>query len=153
MASSPYPGPAKSSFHLHHIGIAVRSIDTARKFYEKLGLSIQRGEVIPHEQVRTAMLQTGEGTLELLEPTEPNSPIGRFLERRGEGIHHLALEVQDIEAAFRQLKDQGVRLVHQEVRAGADGHHYFFIHPSATGGVLLEILESREKQESSKKVE
>lgn len=130
---------------LHHIGIAVRSIDSVRNFYEKLGLPIECEETVPHEQVKVASVRVGESLLELLEPTQQDSPVGRFLEKRGEGVHHLALQVQNIEATLQQMKESKMRLVNEEVRIGADGHRYFFLHPSGTGGILLEIVEEVKK--------
>jgi methylmalonyl-CoA/ethylmalonyl-CoA epimerase len=124
---------------LDHIGIAVHSIATARKLYESLGLRVLHEEAVDQEQVRTAMIPTGDTRIELLEPTAPDSPIGRFLAKRGEGLHHIALHVDDISAALDTLKSQGVRLVSEEIQTGAGGHLYFFVHPSSTGGVLLEI--------------
>ncbi len=144
----------KLHFRLHHIGIAVRSIDTMRQFYEKLGLSIEEEEVVPHEQVKTAVLRMGTNTLELLEPLQKDSPVGRFLEKRGEGLHHLALAVHDIQSTLRQMKEHSIKLVNEEICTGAGGHPYFFLHPSSTGGVLLEIVEeSLPGGKSSKTVE
>jgi methylmalonyl-CoA epimerase len=142
MSLTPLQGTCKQRVRLNHVGIAVRSIDVARKFYEKLGLSIGYEEIIPHEQVRVAFLQAGERLLELLEPTEKDSSLERFLEKRGEGLHHLALEVPDIESTLQALKKNGVRLTEEVIRIGADGHRYFFIHPSSAGGILLEIVEA-----------
>jgi len=125
---------------LDHIGIAVRSIADARTFYASLGLAIAHEETVEHEQVKTAMLPLGETRLELLEPTTEDSTIGRFLARRGEGLHHIAIRLRDIEALFDRLRAQGVRLASERVRTGAGGHRYFFIHPESAGGVLLEIV-------------
>lgn len=124
-----------------HIGIAVRSIAEARKLYESLGLRIVREETIEHERVRTAMIPAGDSRIELLEPTDPASPIGRFLAKRGEGLHHVALHVEDISAALESLKAQGARLISEDIQIGAGGHFYFFVHPSSAGGVLLEICQ------------
>ena len=124
---------------LDHIGIAVQSIASARRLYESLGLRVLQEETVEHEQVRTAMIPAGDTRIELLEPTAPDSPIGRFLAKRGEGLHHIALHVDDISAAIETLKSQGVRLVSDEIQTGAGGHLYFFVHPASTGGVLLEI--------------
>jgi methylmalonyl-CoA/ethylmalonyl-CoA epimerase len=125
-----------------HIGIAVRSIAEARKLYESLGLRIVHEETIEHERVRTAMIPAGDSRIELLEPTDPASPIGRFLARRGEGLHHVALHVEDISAALESLKAQGARLISEDIQIGAGGHLYFFVHPSSAGGVLLEICQN-----------
>jgi methylmalonyl-CoA epimerase len=125
---------------LDHIGIAVRSIAAARISYASLGLAITHEEMVEHEQVRTAMLPLGETRLELLEPTAADSPVARFLSKRGEGLHHIALRTDDIDALFERLSAQGVKLASDCVRIGAGGHRYFFIHPESTGGVLLEIM-------------
>ena len=126
---------------IDHLGIAVESIDAARGFYEALGLRIAVEEVVEHEQVRTAMLPVGGSRIELLEPTNPESAIGRFLQKRGPGLHHVALRVDDIAATLASLKARGVRLVSDEIQTGAGGHLYFFVHPSSAGGVLLEICQ------------
>ncbi len=129
----------QQQIRLDHLGVAVKSIAAARGFYELLGLHVQQEETVEHEQVRTAMLPLGESRIELLEPTAEDSTIGRFLARRGEGLHHIAVHVQDIGAAFARLKAAHVRLVSGQIRIGACGHRYFFVHPASTGGVLLEV--------------
>lgn len=126
---------------LDHLGIAVRSIAAARRLYESLGLTVVHEETVEHEQVRTAMIPTGESRIELLEPTSPESPVGRFLAQRGEGLHHIALHVDDIAAAMETVRGEGARLVSDDIQTGAGGHLYFFIHPSSAGGVLLEICQ------------
>lgn len=128
---------------LDHIGIAVKSIAQARKLYESLGLAVVHEETVQQEQVRTAMIPTGEARIELLEPTSETSPVARFLARRGEGLHHVALHVEDISAALETLKAQGARLISEDIQIGAGGHLYFFVHPSSAGGVLLEICEDQ----------
>lgn len=128
------------SIRLDHLGIAVRSIASARIIYESLGLRVTHEETVAHERVHTAMLPVGETRLELLEATEKDSTIGRFLEKRGEGLHHVALHVQGIDATFERLRGEGVRLASESVRVGAGGHRYFFVHPTSAGGVLLEIV-------------
>ena len=140
----PAPLPS-SSIQLDHLGIAVRSIAAARTFYETLGLRLTHQETIPHEQVHTAMLPlaaTGSQPtrLELLEPTTEDSTIGRFLARRGEGLHHVALRVPDLDARFAALQAANIRLASDAIRTGAGGHRYFFVHPASTGGVLLELV-------------
>lgn len=125
---------------LDHLGVAVKSIAAARGFYEALGMVVTHEETVEHEKVKTAMLPLGESRVELLEPTEEDSVIGRFLGKRGEGLHHIAVHVDSIEAMFERLKAQGVRLASDSVRIGAGGHRYFFVHPASTGGVLLEIV-------------
>jgi methylmalonyl-CoA epimerase len=126
---------------IDHLGIAVRSINTARKFYESLGMRVQHEETVAGEQVHTAMIPVGESRIELLEATSVDSVIGRFIAKRGEGLHHVALHVDDIAATFKQLKSHGARLVSEEIKTGAGGHLYFFVHPESTGGVLLEICQ------------
>lgn len=125
---------------LDHLGVAVKSIATARSFYEALGLVVSHEEIVEHEQVKTAMLPLGESRIELLEATEEDSTIGKFLVKRGEGLHHIAIHVEEIDAMFARLAAQGVRLASDAVRVGAGGHRYFFVHPASTGGVLLEIV-------------
>jgi LAO/AO transport system kinase len=127
---------------LDHLGIAVKSIAQAKRFYETLGLRITHEETVEHEQVKTAMLPLGETRIELLEPTAEDSVIGRYLAKRGEGLHHIAVHVPDIAAAMAAMKSAGVRLVNDQVKTGAGGHSYFFVHPESTGGVLLEIVSS-----------
>jgi methylmalonyl-CoA epimerase len=100
-------------------------------------------ETVEHEQVRTALIPAGDARIELLEPTSPDSPVGRFLAKRGEGLHHIALHVEDISAALETLKAQGARLISEDIQTGAGGHLYFFVHPSSAGGVLLEICEDQ----------
>jgi methylmalonyl-CoA epimerase len=135
---------ADSSLCLDHIGIAVRSIEAARGVYELLGLRPGAVEEVAHEGVRAAMFQLGSSRIELLEPLSPESVIGRFLDRRGEGIHHLAIRVDDIDAKFDQCLAaglaSGLRLASESIRTGAGGHRYFFIHPSSAAGVLLEVV-------------
>lgn len=126
---------------IDHLGIAVRSIAQARIFYEALGLRVAREETVEQERVKTAMLPVGESCMELLEPTEEDSPVGRFLAKRGEGLHHVALQVQDIGAAMERLKAQGAKLISDDVKVGAGGHLYFFVHPESAGGVLVEVVQ------------
>jgi LAO/AO transport system kinase len=125
---------------LDHLGVVVKSIAAARGFYEALGLVVSHEETVEFEKVKTAMLPVGESRIELLEATEENSTIGRFLAKRGEGLHHVAVHVNGIDAMFARLTAQGVRLASDAVRVGAGGHRYFFVHPASTGGVLLEIV-------------
>ena len=126
---------------IDHLGIAVKSIAEARRLYESLGLRVVHEETVEQEQVRTAMIPAGDARIELLEPTAPDSPVGRFLAKRGEGLHHIALHVENISAAMETLKAQGARLISEDIQIGAGGHLYFFVHPSSAGGVLLEICE------------
>ena len=125
---------------LDHLGVAVKSIAAARGFYEALGLVVSHEETVEHEKVKTAMLPLGESRMELLEATEEDSTIGRFLAKRGEGLHHVAVHVDGIDAMFARLTAEGVRLASVAIKVGAGGHRYFFVHPASTGGVLLEIV-------------
>ena len=125
---------------LDHVAVAVQSIEAARTFYELLGIAVSHEETIEHEQVKTAMLPMGESRVELLEPMGAESEVGRFIRKRGEGLHHVALRVADVDARFAALTAAGVRLASDKVRVGAGGHRYFFVHPASTGGVLLELV-------------
>jgi methylmalonyl-CoA epimerase len=128
-------------FKVDHLGIAVKSIAEARKFYEQLGMKVISEEVVEDERVRAAMVPVGDTRFELLEGTADDSPITRFIAKRGEGLHHVAVHVNDISATFEELKRRGVRLISDEIKIGAGGHLYIFVHPSATGGVLLELCQ------------
>lgn len=126
---------------IDHLGIAVRSLDAALKFYrDQLGLDVSMRETVEHEKVNVAMLPLGEPRIELLEPTEADSVIGKFLDKRGEGLHHVALRVQDLSAAIERLRSSGARLLN-EPQEGAGGHLFVFVHPASTGGVLLELIQ------------
>jgi LAO/AO transport system kinase len=138
--ASGVTGSLRSDLRLDHLGVAVKSIAGARGFYEALGLVVSREETVKHEKVKTAMLPLGESRIELLEATEEDSTIGRFVAKRGEGLHHVAVRVDGIDALFVRLTAEGVRLASDAVRVGAGGHRYFFVHPASTGGVLLEIV-------------
>jgi methylmalonyl-CoA epimerase len=131
---------------IDHIGIAVKSLTAAKAIYEKLGLSISPEETVEQEQVRIVMVPVGESRLELLEATSEDSTIARFIAKRGEGLHHICLRVPDLPGAVARLKKDGVRLVSEEIRTGAGGHRYVFLHPSSAGGVLLELVESQESR-------
>ena len=136
------PDKADMALSLDHLGIAVRSLAAAKAIYEKLGLSVSAEETVPDEKVRLVMVPLGESRLELLEPTADDSVIAKFLAARGEGLHHISLRVPDLDATFNKLKADGVRLVSNEIKIGAGGHRYIFVHPSSAGGVLLELVES-----------
>jgi len=125
---------------LDHIGIAVRSLDAA-KIYESLGLTIEHVETVETQKVRTAFLSVGDSTLELLEPTGPDSTIAKFIEKRGEGIHHICLRVDDIESHLTKLKSEGYRLINEAPVPGAHGCRVAFLHPAAGNGVLIELSE------------
>src|SRR5215472_10550397 len=126
---------------IDHLGIAVKSLEQARKFYELLGLSVVSEEVVAHEKVKVAMVPLGESRIELLEPTGPDSVVARFLEKRGEGLHHVAIHVPDLRRAVETLKASGTRFISEEIKIGAGGHRYVFVHPSSAGGVLLELVQ------------
>jgi methylmalonyl-CoA/ethylmalonyl-CoA epimerase len=127
--------------YIDHLGVAVKSLAEARKFYEKLGLQVMPEETVEAEKVRLAMVPVGESRIELLEPTSPQSTIARFLEKRGEGLHHVALHVNDLAGTVERLKAAGTRLISDDIKIGAGGHLYVFVHPSSTGGVLVELVE------------
>ena len=129
---------------INHIGIAVKSIEEALKFYsERLGLESREVVEVPEQKVKVIGLQIGESRIELLESTSPDSPIAKFLAKRGEGIHHIAFEVTDIEKRLEELKEKGVRLIDERPRPGAPNTRIAFIHPKSTQGVLIELVERR----------
>jgi len=128
---------------IDHIGIAVRSLAAAKAIYQKLGLSVSAEETVEQEQVKLVMVPLGESRLELLEATSEDSTIAKFVAKRGEGLHHVCLRVPDLSGAVERLKKDGVRLVSEEIKIGAGGHKYVFVHPSSAGGVLLELVESQ----------
>ena len=127
---------------LDHIGVAVRGLSDAIAFYrDALGLEVSEAADVPTERVRAVFVRVGDASIELLEPTAPDSALARSIERRGEGLHHITLAVDDLTAALAQLKARGVRLVDDTPRPGAHGTRVAFVHPSSTGGVLLELKE------------
>jgi len=127
---------------LDHLGVAVKSLAEAARFYEQsLGIRVSGYESITQEKTNVAMLPLGNTRIELLEPSEEDSPIGRFLARRGAGLHHICLRVPDLRAAVARLQESGAKLINPEPQVGAGGHLYVFVHPSSTGGVLLELVE------------
>ena len=128
-------------FDIDHLGVAVKSLAAARRFYENLGLAVVGEETVESEQVRLAMVPVGESRIELLEATSPESAIARFIAKRGEGLHHVALRVNDLAGTVERLKKSGTRLISEDIKVGAGGHLYVFVHPSSTGGVLLELCE------------
>ncbi|HEU5334453.1 MAG TPA: methylmalonyl-CoA epimerase [Terriglobales bacterium] len=128
-------------YDIDHLGVAVKSLAAARVFYENLGLTVVGEETVETEQVRLAMVPVGETRIELLEATSPESAIARFIAKRGEGLHHVALRVTDLAATVERLKQKGTRLISEDIKVGAGGHLYVFVHPSSTGGVLLELCE------------
>jgi methylmalonyl-CoA epimerase len=130
------------NFTIDHLGIAVKSLSAAKGIYEKLGLKVSPEETVEAEQVRLVMVPVGESRLELLEPTAESSTIAKFIAKRGEGLHHVCMRVPDLPGAVQKLKNDGVRLVSEEIKVGAGGHRYVFVHPASTGGVLLELVEA-----------
>jgi methylmalonyl-CoA epimerase len=128
-------------YKIDHLGIAVKSVAVAKAFYEKLGLPVSAEETVPDEKVNLVMATVGESRLELLEPTSEDSTIAKFLAKRGEGLHHVALQVPDLASVVTRLKNDGVRLVSDEIKTGVGGHRYVFVHPSSAGGVLIELVE------------
>jgi methylmalonyl-CoA epimerase len=130
-------------YSIDHLGIAVKSLAAAKAIYEKLGLTASPEEIVPQEQVRLVMVPVGESRLELLEATSPDSAIAKFVAKHGEGLHHVCLKVPDLSAAVARLKSDGVRLVSNEIKTGAGGHRYVFVHPASAGGVLLELVEDQ----------
>ena len=128
-------------FALDHLAIAVKSLASAKAIYQQLGLAVSAEEEVPAEKVRLIMVPVGDTRLELIEPLSEDSVIARFIAKRGEGLHHISLRVTDLEATVAKLKREGVRLVSEEIKVGAGGHRYIFVHPSSAGGVLLELVE------------
>ena len=130
------------SFRIDHLGIAVKSLATAKGIYEKLGMQVSPEETVAQEKVKLVMVPVGESRLELLEATSDDSTIAKFIAKRGEGLHHVCMRVPDLVASVARLKKDGVRLVSEEIKVGAGGHRYVFVHPASTGGVLLELVEA-----------
>jgi methylmalonyl-CoA/ethylmalonyl-CoA epimerase len=127
---------------INHIGIAVQSLDAAIPFYrDNLGMAFAGIEEVPEQKVRVAMLAVGESKIELLEPTSTESPVAKFIEKNGAGIHHIAYEVTDIEAAIARMLSDGVRMVDEKPRNGAHGTRIAFIHPKSSLGVLTELCQ------------
>lgn len=127
---------------INHIGIAVKSLEESLPFYrDSLGMSFAGIEVVAEQKVRVAMLQVGESKIELLEPTEDDSPVAKFIEKNGAGIHHIAYEVADIEAAIAKLAEEGVRMIDQKPRCGAHDTRIAFLHPKSSAGVLTELCQ------------
>lgn len=129
---------------IDHIGVATEGIEAATTFYrDALGLAVEEIEEVAEQKVRVAMLPIGESRIELLEPTAEDSPISKFLAKRGPGIHHIAVQVDDIRAALEGLKQKGARLIDEQPRTGAGGCLVAFVHPSSAGGVLIELVQNR----------
>lgn len=127
------------------MGVAVDSIDAALGIYRALGLAEAKREVVPGQQVTVAFLPVGESRVELLEPTSADSPVAKFLQKRGGGVHHVCFAVDDLEGALADLSGKGFRLIHKTPVPGADGKRVAFLHPEAGGGVLIELSEKREE--------
>jgi len=127
---------------IDHLGIAVNSIDEGKKFWSDiLGLDFEGAETVTEQKVTTAFFPVSESEVELLESTSPDGPVAKYIEKRGAGIQHVAFRVEDIDAALAELKEKGVKLIDQEPRIGAGGARIAFLHPKATGGVLVELCE------------
>ncbi|HXF03972.1 MAG TPA: methylmalonyl-CoA epimerase [Blastocatellia bacterium] len=138
---------------IDHIGIAVRSLDEALAFFsDALGLQCTGRETVAEQGVRVAFLPVGESRLELLEPIHEDSPVGRFLRKRGEGIHHICLMVDDIDVALADLRARNVRLVDETPRCGAEGRKIAFLHPSSSHGVLIELVENPDRSNGCREV-
>ncbi len=130
--------------HIEHIGIAVKSLEEAIPFWEeKLGLKCYNIEEVTEQKVKTAFFMIGQSKIELLESTDPDGPIGKFIEKKGEGIHHLAFAVKGIENQLGELTENGVQLIDHQPRKGAEGLDIAFLHPKATQGVLIELCEKK----------
>lgn len=132
--------------HIEHIGIAVKNLDEAIRFYENsLGLQCYNIEEVKDQKVKTAFFMVGQTKLELLESTEPDGPIGKYIEKKGEGIHHLAFAVENIEGALKEIEGKGVQLIDKTSRKGAEGLDIAFLHPKSTISVLTELCENKKK--------
>ena len=135
--------------HIEHIGIAVSNLEESIKFYEDvLGFKCYAIEEVKDQKVKTAFFMVGQTKIELLESTDPEGPIGKFIEKRGEGVHHIAYAVEGLENALSHMQEKGIRLIDQQPRKGAEGLHIAFLHPKSTGGVLTELCEDKESQKS-----
>ena len=128
-------------FRIDHLGIAVKSLAAAKSIYERLGMQVSPEETVEQEKVRLVMVAVGESRFELLEATSEDSTIAKYIAKRGEGVHHVCLRVSDLDAVVTKLKNDGVRLVSNEIKTGAGGHRYVFVHPQSAGGVLLELVD------------
>ncbi|MBU1369861.1 MAG: methylmalonyl-CoA epimerase [Bacteroidetes bacterium] len=132
--------------HIEHIGIAVKSLDEAIPYYEKLlGTTCYAVEEVADQRVRTAFFKIGQTKIELLESTDSEGPVGKFIEKKGEGIHHIAFAVNGLEGALEEAKENGIRLIDEKPRMGAEGLHIAFLHPKSSFGVLTELCEDRNK--------
>ena len=128
--------------HIEHIGIAVKSLKKSIPYYEEvLGLKCYAVEEVPEQKVVTAFFRVGETKIELLESTDPDGPVGKFIEKRGEGVHHMAFAVEGIESALKEAEEKGIRLIDKKPRKGAENLDIAFLHPRSTFGVLTEFCE------------
>ena len=133
--------------HIEHIGIAVKNLDESVKFYEEvLGLQCYNIEEVKDQKVKTAFFQVGDTKIELLESTDPEGPIGKFVEKKGEGVHHIAYAVENIEDRLKEAEEKGIRLIDKQPRKGAEGLDIAFLHPKSTQGVLTELCEDKTKK-------
>lgn len=132
--------------HIEHIGIAVSNLEESVKFYETVfGLKCYKIEEVADQKVRTAFFMVGQTKIELLESTDPEGPVGKFIANKGEGVHHLAFAVKGLDDRLKEAEQKGVRLIDQKPRKGADGMDIAFLHPKSTAGVLIELCEAKEK--------
>lgn len=133
---------------IYHLGYAVEDIEAATRFYEKhFGVRVGEPEEVEEQGIVATMFEVGESMIELVQPTRPDSSVGKFLEKRGEGFHHVAFQVRDLEASLRELKENGVELIDEEPRIGAGGTRMAFLHPRGAHGVLTELVEMPEKDQ------
>jgi methylmalonyl-CoA/ethylmalonyl-CoA epimerase len=133
--------------HIEHIGIAVRNLEESIKFYEDtFGLKCYAIEEVKDQKVRTAFFKVGQTKIELLESTELDGPIGKFIEKRGEGVHHIAFAVKNIESALTEIGEKGIQAIDKQPRKGAEEFDIAFLHPKSTFGVLIELCEKKEKE-------
>ncbi|WP_020530049.1 methylmalonyl-CoA epimerase [Flexithrix dorotheae] len=132
--------------HIEHIGIAVKDLEASIKYYEEiLGMKCYAIEEVKDQKVKTAFFKVGQTKIELLESTDPSGPIGKFIEKKGEGMHHIAFAVNEIEDKLQTVKEKGVRLIDETPRKGAEGLQIAFLHPKSTNGVLTELCEKKEE--------
>ncbi len=133
--------------HIEHIGIAVKNLEESIRFYEDvLGMECYAIEEVTDQKVKTAFFQVGQTKIELLESTDPEGPIGKYLEKKGEGVHHMAFAVKGIENALAKMDEKGIRLIDKQPRKGAEGLDIAFLHPKSTHGVLMELCEDKGKK-------
>ena len=127
---------------LEHIGIAVSNLDDALKVYERiLGLKVEKRRIIEEQKIETALLLAGDVKIELMEPTDEEGPVARFIKKRGEGMHHIALTVSNLEEFLQKIKEKGIALVDEKPRIGVEGYRMAFLHPKSTKSVLIELCE------------